>query len=96
MLWFAAGKNSALKIEGFATDYTGLKLEYEITANGAGNQNIIKVLTDKGDVDVPICLLLSKISTNLLHWQYLMGLLIFSLPVKNQLIPLVIVLIMLV
>ena len=50
---FAAGKNSALKIEGFATDYTGLKLEYEITANGAGNQNIIKVLTDKGDVDVP-------------------------------------------
>ena len=34
-------------------DYTGLKLEYEITANGAGNQNIIKVLTDKGDVDVP-------------------------------------------
>ena len=52
-VWFAAGKNSALKIEGFATDYTGLKLEYEITANGAGNQNIIKVLTDKGDVDVP-------------------------------------------
>lgn len=46
-------KKSALKIEGFATDYTGLKLEYEITANGAGNQNIIKVLTDKGDVDVP-------------------------------------------
>ena len=52
-VWFAAGKNSALKIEGFATDYTGLKLEYEIAANKAGNQNIIKVLTDKGDVDVP-------------------------------------------
>ena len=41
--------------------YTGLKLEYEIAANKAGNQNIIKVLTDKGDVDVPdmpiVCLL---------------------------------------
>ena len=46
-------KNSALKIEGFATDYTGPKLEYEITVNGAGNQNIIKVLTDKGGCDVP-------------------------------------------
>ena len=53
-------------------------------------KNIIKVLTDKGDVDVPdMPIVEQKISTNLLHWQYLMGLLIFSLPVKNQLIPLV-------
>lgn len=79
-------KNSALKIEGFATDYTGLKLEYEITANGAGNQNIIKVLTDKGDVDVPD---MPSIVEQNKYQSVTLAIpdgLIFSLPVKNQLI----------
>lgn len=53
-VWFPASKDCALKISGFDTSKcTNLKLTYDITANKAGDQNVITVSTDKGDVAVP-------------------------------------------
>lgn len=55
-VWFPAGANKdcALKISGFDTSKcTNLKLTYDITANAAGDQNVITVSTNNGDVVVP-------------------------------------------
>ena len=56
-VWFAAKKNSALKVEGFDTaSYKTIQLMYQIAANlqgTSGNQNAITVSTDKGEVTVP-------------------------------------------
>lgn len=53
-VWFPASKDCALKISGFNTSKcTNLKLTYDITANKAGDQNVITVSTDKGEATVP-------------------------------------------
>ncbi len=52
--WFAANKNGTMNIEGFdTTGYTELQLTYDITANGSGNQNVIKVYVDNTEITVP-------------------------------------------
>ena len=53
-VWFAAEKESALKIAGFKTEgYTSITLTYSITANKIGEQDVIKVSTDNGEITVP-------------------------------------------
>ena len=53
-LWFASGKNGGYRIEGIkSAGYKTIQLTYDIAANAKGNQNIIKVSTDKGDIAVP-------------------------------------------
>ena len=53
-LWLAAGKDAALRIESFdAKAYKTVQLSYSIAANQKGNQNVIIVSTDKGEITVP-------------------------------------------
>lgn len=53
-VWFASGKESALRIAGFKTsNFAKITLSYDIAANAVGEQSVIKVSTDKGDVTVP-------------------------------------------
>ena len=53
-VWFAANKDSEMKISGFdTTGYTNLKLTYSITANAAGDQSVIKVKWGDTEVSVP-------------------------------------------
>lgn len=60
-VWFAAGKESALKIEGFRGGCTNLKLTYQIAANAANaEQSDIKVITDKGEATVPGAVILTE------------------------------------
>ena len=64
-LWLAKDKDCSLKISGFnTTEYTNLKLTYDIAANVSGNQNAIAVITDKGNVEVP-----DKAITTTNTWQ---------------------------
>lgn len=59
-VWFAADKDSKLKIEGFSTaEHTTLTLSYDITFNqpngatGNGNQNAIKVYAGDKELTLP-------------------------------------------
>ena len=53
-VWFAANKDSEMKISGFdTTGYTNLKLTYSITANASGDQSDIKVVWGGVEVAVP-------------------------------------------
>ena len=53
-LWFPADKDGGYRIEGIkSTGYKNIQLTYDIAANQKGNQDIIKVSTDKGDITVP-------------------------------------------
>lgn len=53
-LWLTAGKDAALRIAGFdAKTYKTVQLTYNIAANMKGNQNCIKVSTDKGEITIP-------------------------------------------
>ena len=54
-VWFAATKNSGLKISGFSTSgYTNLKLSYSIAANVKSvDQNVIQVKCDSTVMTVP-------------------------------------------
>ena len=53
-IWLPAEKESALRIDGFKTaGLTSVTMTYDITANAAGEQSVIKVSTDKGAVTVP-------------------------------------------
>lgn len=53
-VWFSAGKLSALKIEGFNTsNYTDLKLTYQITGNKAGTADLLLVKCGEQLIEVP-------------------------------------------
>lgn len=52
-IWFAANKNSQLKIEGFVTTGTTFTLSYLIAANVSANQNEIKVYCGESEMTVP-------------------------------------------
>lgn len=53
-VWFALGKESALKIEGFDTsNYTQLKLTFKTTGNAAGKANILTLKCGEQAVEIP-------------------------------------------
>lgn len=53
-VWFAANKDSEMKMSGFdTTGYTNLKLTYSITANANGDQSAIKVVWGGVELTVP-------------------------------------------
>ncbi len=53
-VWFALGKESGLKIEGFDTsNYTQLKLTFKTTGNAAGKANILTLKCGEQAVEIP-------------------------------------------